>query len=106
QGDDGDDVGVLEERHLRVVRDDEAEDLALAAGGDRVPLHRLAVGAHRARRMAQAAARGAVLDEELAPVDALPEEGVVLVARRLRARRLRLLLLRRLELEDAEAHGT
>src|SRR5262245_20092229 len=118
QLDQHDRVRVREGGDRRVVRDDEGEDAAAPAGALRVPLERVAVRARRPGRMAELAAALAALDEELAALDAFPEEGVVVRARRPRnpapaRRRLRGGLRRvgrggdgpRLELEDAEAHA-
>ena len=105
QFDEADGQRVLEGRHLRVVHDDVRVHRAAAARLHRVPLQRAAHGAGRQRRVAQRAARGAVLNQQLVRAGTLEPERVVLREGRARARRARRLLHRRQVLEDAEAHG-
>ena len=105
QLDQADRQRVLERGHLGVVHHDVGVQGAAAARVDGVPLERAAVGAGRQRRVAQGAARGAVLDQQLVGAGALEPERVVLGQRRLRARRARRLAVGRQVLEDAEAHG-
>ena len=69
---------VVERRHLGVVVDDEAVDGAPARRGDRVPVEGPAVGTRRAGRVAEGAAVGAALDEQLVLLGPLEEEAVVL----------------------------
>src|SRR4029453_12936811 len=96
---------VVEGGDLRVVVDDEAVDGPLAAGLDRLPLQRAALGAHRSGRVPQRPAGRAALDEERALPGAIEEEGVVQVDRRAGSGcRFRLLLARPV-LQDAEALG-
>ena len=68
------DVGVVEEGERRVQRHHEAVQGSLSAGLDRVPLQRVARGAHRARRMAEFAARDAALDAQDVFAQTVPEE--------------------------------
>ena len=105
QLDEADRQRVLEGRHLRVVHDDVRVHRAAAARLHRVPLQRAAHGAGRQRRVAQRAARGAVLNQQLVRAGTLEPERVVLREGGVRARRPGRLLHRRQELEDAEAHG-
>ena len=105
QLDEADGQRVLERRHLRVVHDHVRVHRAAAARLHRVPLQRAAHGAGRQRRVAQRAARGAVLNQQLVGAGALEPERVVLREGGVRARRARRLLHRRQVLEDAEAHG-
>jgi hypothetical protein len=66
----------------RVVQHHPAVHRALAARQDARPLRRVARVAHRARRDGADAALLALLDQEMAPVDALPPPAVVERARR------------------------
>ena len=77
-GDDRDHVGRREARHPRVLVDGEAGDHRLARHLRRRPLGRVAVRAHRDRRVAQLAAVGAALEPEHAVFARLPEELVAL----------------------------
>ncbi len=69
---------VVEGRDLRVVIDHEAVDGPPARGHLGVPLERPAVTARRPRRVAEGAAVGAPLDEELVLLGSVEEEPVVL----------------------------
>ena len=61
----------------RVVRDDPGVDGPVSRGLLRVPLHRVALTAHRCRGVAQGATRRAPLEDESTFGDGVPEELVV-----------------------------
>src|SRR6185503_12051790 len=73
--DEDDGERVVPSGNLRTVVHDEAVDLATSGGDDIVLVQRIALRAHRTRRMTERAARAAALDAELVGGDALPEEG-------------------------------
>ena len=77
--DQHDGIGVLEGRDLGVVGDDKAVDNTSPTGFDRVPVERLAVGAHGAGWVPQYFAALAALDQQFSVPGAVPEELVVLV---------------------------
>ena len=83
---DADQVRILERRNRRMMHDDETVEFALAGGGEGVPLQRLALRAHRRRRVAQRRARLAFLNQKLALGHALPEKLVVVIDHRARVR--------------------
>ena len=84
-GDEADAVVEIDEDHDagfgvglgRVVRDDPGVDGPVSRGLLRVPLHRVALAAHRRRRVAQGAAGGAPLEDQATVGDGVPEELVV-----------------------------
>src|SRR5262245_2709821 len=105
---------ILVARELRMVEHGMAVDLARALRADRRPFDRLALAAHRARRMPERAAALALLDQELAACDRLPPPAVVVADDGTHASRRRrrggsgggsgLRLLMGAELEHPERH--
>src|SRR5262245_17458426 len=73
----------------RVMQDGVAVDGAAARRRNGLPARRLAARAHRAGRVPELAAPGALLDQELPLVAGLPPPGVVVAARAADAARLR-----------------
>ena len=72
--DQGDGIRVLKRRHLGVMHHHKGVHRAASAGGDGVPLKRVALRADWAGRVAQGAAGCAALDTQLAQARAFPEK--------------------------------